>query len=1201
MGRSRVFSFISTFGPGRHHLHGRDNQDQSPAASTAAILSKPRVEPKVDNPSPDQYASATTREVSTASAATTMRPERFTLRPASMAFSLHPPLMDVTEDTLPELFPIFTFLNSHSNKLYQEGYFLKLNDLDSHGRPCPDRQWVEYFAQLIGTVLSLWDASALDAAGHDGEVAPTFINLADASIKMIDQLPTRNPGIQPLQNVLSVSTAGKNRYLLHFNSFHSMTQWTAGIRLAMFEHASLQEAYTGSIIAGKGKMLNNIRSIMERTRFKQEDWVRVRFGAGTPWRRCWCVINPPDEKQYQKLQKTMKKKSAYDRPPPMPTGNIEFYETKKTKKTKPIATITGAFAAYAIYPQSKPLIDQSTLVKVEGQIVIHSQPESTTEGFVFIMPEVHPAVSGFEMMLRFLFPIFDTFSLYGRPTRLLADTNNAKSIMFAFPKHKRYGYLDILDVASLIQQEGSRNWSEGEWRKQLKDATARRMATQGSRTDSIRTRRQRASLPSRNSTLRYRDSKRSVTTPAVHLEFNQSADAVYEASPKAETVYSTPTHTRAASDTTGFAMGRQRESYMPTPLEKPHPESLESEERPSTKESSEHTSSDSETKELQATHAETVVQHLRPSSPPSPVVSPPAFAHSPGEVPQTRPLPSPDLRKAKVRMSDATLSQLVEAGNLRGLASATERKDPGAGGIDQREVIHDDTSMFRATANANVFPQRTPGNKTATPDERPPSVPVHGSYDLNARVQDVAHSSPQRYSHLPQIDTTKAITRKPVPQRRPEPPADSPSEASLGSFRHAFDEEALNRIVARQTSFSTDRDCRPDEESVYDDDDASTVSPDYASTRKSIDSKNSQQSIPRPRMGVLKTVGVDPEPEELVIGDAKYRRDAPPTPKAEIPAVDFGPTLSYVPTTKSPRAPDALGEFGHHRKGSDATVGRNEILAGVRESPGMARQDRPHSRSPSGDELRRNVYWQPGMASARPSTPGQTLTPEQFVQQRAVINRKPSPAYAHQRSSSMTPPPRPSSADWNAHTRRPSYIKELPVRPQSRGAGSTLGYNDITSHLSAREQEHIARITGSSFFNISSNNSRQQAPMNPATLVGAIDVRERERQSMREGMSNQMVEYAIAQRQQQEQAQMYAMQQQHARGHSMYNLPTANRTWDALTQIDQTYSMNGRGRQSWAGQFQPQQSTPPMSQPNQYFQQYPGTYSDAGVQFSHNR
>ncbi len=39
--------------------------------------------------------------------------------------------MEIAGDTVPELQPIFTFLNSHGNKLYQEGYFLKLNDLDT--------------------------------------------------------------------------------------------------------------------------------------------------------------------------------------------------------------------------------------------------------------------------------------------------------------------------------------------------------------------------------------------------------------------------------------------------------------------------------------------------------------------------------------------------------------------------------------------------------------------------------------------------------------------------------------------------------------------------------------------------------------------------------------------------------------------------------------------------------------------------------------------------------------------------------------------------------------------------------------------------------------------------------------------------------------------------------------------------------------
>ena len=325
--------------------------------------------------------------------------------------------------------------------------------------------------------------------------------------------------------MLSISTAGKNRYLFHFNSLHSLTQWTAAIRLAMFENASLQEAYTGSLIAGKGKLLNNIKVIMDRTRIRNEDWARVRFGAGTPWRRCWCVITPPDEKEVQKQQKQLRKKSAYERSIPSLKGSVKFYDTKKTKKAKPIATINDAYSAYAMYPQSKALIDQSTLVKVEGNITIHATPETTTEGFLFVMPEVHPAVTGFEMLLRFLFPLYDVFALYGRPNRLIADTLDARSLMFALPQEKRYGYLEILDVATLIHEVGSQSWSEREWRKRLKDLTSqrmKRMTTNGrprSRASSYRG--YRSSVYSRGSGVRYEDIGSIKSTPSLHHQLQE--------------------------------------------------------------------------------------------------------------------------------------------------------------------------------------------------------------------------------------------------------------------------------------------------------------------------------------------------------------------------------------------------------------------------------------------------------------------------------------------------------------------------------------------------------------------------------------------------------------------------------------------------------------------------------------------------------
>lgn len=180
------------------------------------------------------------------------------------------------------------------------------------------------------------------------------------------------------------------------------------------------------------------------------------------------------------MHKEMRKKSPYDHSKaPLLKGDIKFYDTKKDgkkqKKTKPIASITDAFSCYAIYPQAKSLIDASTLIKIEGSITIHSEPPSSTEGFIFLMPEVPPAVTGFEMLLRFLFPTWDTFGLYGRPGRLVASVLDPRSLMFAMPKHRRYGYLEILDVTTLIASDGSTSWTERDWKKKLKELTGQRM------------------------------------------------------------------------------------------------------------------------------------------------------------------------------------------------------------------------------------------------------------------------------------------------------------------------------------------------------------------------------------------------------------------------------------------------------------------------------------------------------------------------------------------------------------------------------------------------------------------------------------------------------------------------------------------------------------------------------------------------------
>lgn len=54
---------------------------------------------------------------------------RSTSRPISMLQPYTPPRVSVERETLPELQPIFNFMNNHAEKLYTEGYFLKLADL----------------------------------------------------------------------------------------------------------------------------------------------------------------------------------------------------------------------------------------------------------------------------------------------------------------------------------------------------------------------------------------------------------------------------------------------------------------------------------------------------------------------------------------------------------------------------------------------------------------------------------------------------------------------------------------------------------------------------------------------------------------------------------------------------------------------------------------------------------------------------------------------------------------------------------------------------------------------------------------------------------------------------------------------------------------------------------------------------------------
>lgn len=137
--RSRSFtvlSFMSQWGGPNHLQKQPPSNTASPGPASPALPS-----PSTQQPSATSFAQSATaldtfnNERASPSPANHARSESRqsfqSSRPMSMIQTYQPPIMEVSQDTLPELQRIFTFLNSHSNKLYQEGYFLKFHDTDA--------------------------------------------------------------------------------------------------------------------------------------------------------------------------------------------------------------------------------------------------------------------------------------------------------------------------------------------------------------------------------------------------------------------------------------------------------------------------------------------------------------------------------------------------------------------------------------------------------------------------------------------------------------------------------------------------------------------------------------------------------------------------------------------------------------------------------------------------------------------------------------------------------------------------------------------------------------------------------------------------------------------------------------------------------------------------------------------------------------
>lgn len=272
--------------------------------------------------------------------------------------------------------------------------------------------------------------------------------------------------------------------------------------------------------------------------------------------------------------------------------------------------------------------------------------------------------------------------------------------------------------------------------------------------------------------------------------------------------------------------------------------------------------------------------------------------------------------------------------------------------------------------------------------------------------------------------------------------------------------------------------------------DSSRDSPDYDSPPEDV----SPGLVTRKRRtGVLKTVG-DPD-----LGSTAIRSG-----KVDIPVVDFGTTITPALTPGHSRPATALGfnrrpsqlEHGQPLTAPASPVTSPNERASPRDEKRSPRADRPGSSPLGGHGRSSSQVWRAGTVLGRHS-PTSGLTAEEFVQQRASAVKSPH-GYVPYRSTSFSKVEQSSS--------RLRSGREPNSRPSSRG--SLL--QDFSSHLTAREQEHVARMTGGPLIHVG---ERSRTPDPSIGLIGAIEAREQEKRNIREGLAGHMVHEAIAHRQ----------------------------------------------------------------------------------------
>ncbi|KAI7849127.1 hypothetical protein BDC45DRAFT_292610 [Circinella umbellata] len=336
-----------------------------------------------------------------AEATSPARPPRF-VKPATQAA-----LQQV--QVPPDMQPVQRLSDHFNRKVYMEGYLMKMNVMNTDGRPCTEQRWVKHYVELCGPVLTLWNATITEDQDEEKKEQhfsnPEYINITDSYVNLIDQ-----------KEQFMLNSAGTNRYVfqttINDDNNASAQTWVLAIRLACFEGARIHEIYTRRFVSR-----TNLDKLLKQSP-KTEGWLQVRFPGQTGWQKYWTVVT--DRRTEKKL---FGKKSIPTR------GQLMFYGSKKAKF--PVKIIVNVVQVYTIYPESPQLIDLATMMKVEGNILdctnTGEQKLSRAAASTLLMTNTAKELT------QWLVGTFDAFKLYGRPGKLLNNSSDSHALNFGEP------------------------------------------------------------------------------------------------------------------------------------------------------------------------------------------------------------------------------------------------------------------------------------------------------------------------------------------------------------------------------------------------------------------------------------------------------------------------------------------------------------------------------------------------------------------------------------------------------------------------------------------------------------------------------------------------------------------------------------------------------------------------------------------------